>query len=60
MLLSKKNNGVYNFNIREMEHLAVILRSCRYFFVYLFVGINIYPYICISKTKTSYNYADTI
>lgn len=26
-------------------------KSCRYFFAYLFVGINIYPYICISKIK---------
>ena len=26
-------------------------KSCRYFFAYLFAGINIYPYICISKIK---------
>nr|DAT59424.1 MAG TPA: hypothetical protein [Caudoviricetes sp.] len=35
----------------------MILRSCRYFFSHLFVGLNIYPYICVSKIKTSHSYA---
>ena len=40
MLHSQKNYGVYNFNIREMEKIAVILRSYSYFFA-LVINIRI-------------------
>ena len=34
MLLSQKNYEVYNFSIRKIEWLAVILRSYRYFYIH--------------------------
>ena len=34
MLHSQKNYEVYNFSIRKIEWLAVILRSYRYFYIH--------------------------